>query len=52
MSTRTYKPRRIENKIVVLQHSDGSESRHEFTTPAEAYAFAMTSGCSYYITTA
>lgn len=51
MTTRTYKPRKIDNRIVVLQHSDGSVTRHEFATPAEAYAFAVASGCSYYITT-
>lgn len=51
MTTRTYKPRKIENRIVVLQHSDGSETRHEFPTPAEAAAFALASGCGYYITT-
>ena len=52
MTTRTYKPRKIENRIVVLQHSDGGESRHEFATPAEAQSFAVASGCNYYITTA
>lgn len=51
MSSRTYKPRRIENRIVVLQHADGSETRVEFATFAEASKFAVASGCSYYITT-